>query len=309
LERCEHYARKDTLGRTIAKRVTTCLPDVIVGYDLGSSFPKGGHMSRVPTKVANRIATALKRFQPILEAAHKRDVNESDTVTIVADILSDMMGYDKYSEITSEHSIRCTFCDLAVKLEGSLVVLIEVKAIGLDLKDNHIKQAVDYAANQGCEWVGLTNGAIWHVYKVVFSKPIQHELVLEFDLRNLNPRKDEDVERVYLVSREGWQKSRLDDYATQQQALSRFSIAAVVLGDAVLQVVRREIRRMSPDAKVEVDDIEQVLTQEVIKRDVIEGEKAEAAKKLMAKSAKRALRSKEKGDESLSVASVTEPDR
>jgi hypothetical protein len=140
-------------------------------------------MSAVPAKVASRIAASLKRFQPVLEAALKRDVNESDTVTIVTDILSDMMGYDKYSEITSEHSIRCTFCDLAVKLEGHLAVLIEVKAIGLDLKDNHIKQAVDYAANQGCEWVCLTNGIIWQAYKVAFTKPIQHELVLEFDLR------------------------------------------------------------------------------------------------------------------------------
>jgi hypothetical protein len=254
-------------------------------------------MAAVPSKVANRIATTLKRFQPVLEAAHKRDVNESDTVTIVTDILSEMMGYDKYSEITSEHSIRCTFCDLAIKLDGALVVLIEVKAIGLDLKDNHIKQAVDYAANQGCEWVGLTNGAIWHVYKVAFTKPIQHELVLEFDLRTLNARKDEDIERVYLVSREGWQKSRLDDYAIQQQALSRFSIAAVVLSEPVLQVIRRELRRISRDAKIEVDDIEQVLAQEVIKREVIEGEKAEAAKKLVAKSAKRSLRSAEKANE------------
>jgi hypothetical protein len=230
----------------------------------------------------------------VLEAALKRDVNESDTVTIVTDILSDMMGYDKYSEITSEHSIRCTFCDLAVKLEGQLAVLIEVKAIGLDLKDNHIKQAVDYAANQGCEWVCLTNGIIWHAYKVTFAKPIQHELVLEFDLRTLSPRKDEDIERIYVVSREGWQKSRLDDYATQQQALSRFSIAAVVLSEPVLQVIRRELRRISPDATIEQEDIEQVLAQEVIKREVIEGDKAEAAKKLVTKSSKRTLRSTER---------------
>ena len=54
--------------------------------------------------------------------------------------------------------IRGTFCDLAVKLDGSLSFLVAVKAIGLELKDHHIKQAVDYAANQGCDWVMLTNG-------------------------------------------------------------------------------------------------------------------------------------------------------
>jgi predicted type IV restriction endonuclease len=254
-------------------------------------------MSKIPEKVASRIAAGLKRFQPVLEAALKRDVNESDTVTIVTEILADMMGYDKFLEITSEHAIRCTFCDLAVKIDGHLAVLIEVKAIGLDLKDNHIKQAVDYAANQGCDWVCLTNGIVWQAYRVTFTKPIQHELVLEFDIRTLNPRKDADIERVYVVSREGWQKSRLAEYATQQQALSRFSIAAVVLSDPVLQVIRRELRRISPDARIEQEDIEQVLAQEVIKRDVIEGEKAEAARKLVVKASKRALRNTERADE------------
>ena len=61
-------------------------------------------------------------------------------------------GYDKYAEITSEHMISDTFCDLAVKLDGALALLIDVNAIGLELTDAHIKQAVDYAANQGCDW-------------------------------------------------------------------------------------------------------------------------------------------------------------
>lgn len=255
-------------------------------------------MASVPTKVASRISTALKRFQPILDAAHKRDVNESDTVTITTDMLSEMMGYDKYSEITSEYAIRSTYCDLAIKLDGTLAVLIEVKAIGLNLRDNHVKQACDYAANEGCEWVILTNGAVWQVYRIAFTKPIQNELVLELDFGNLNPRSADDIEKVYLISREGWQKSRLDDYAAQQEALSRFSVAAVVTSPSVLNVIRRELRRISPDAKIEVADIDRVLRQDVIKREVIEGEKAEAAAKLANRAAKRALRNSDKSDDS-----------
>jgi hypothetical protein len=110
-------------------------------------------MTSIPAKVAKRISDGLKRFQPIVDSARARDINESDTVTIVTDILQNVLGYDKYSEITSEHEIRGTYCDLALKLEGELTLLIEVKAIGLELKDQYIKQAVDYAANQGVEWV------------------------------------------------------------------------------------------------------------------------------------------------------------
>jgi len=262
-------------------------------------------MASVPAKVAARVAAGLKRFQPVLEEARKRDVNESDTVTIVTDLLSDVFGYDKYSEITSEHTIRSTFCDLAIKLDEELAVLIEVKAIGLELKDGHITQAVNYAANQGCEWVVLTNSVHWNVYQVTFGKPIDSELVLELNLLELSHRKADDVELLALLSREAWKKSRLDDYAIQKQALSRFSIAAVLLGDSCLQLVRRELRRISRDVKVETTDIERVLIQDVIKREAIEGEKADAAKRLVTKAAKRALRSAERSSKSDSHVAAT----
>lgn len=251
-------------------------------------------MAPISAKVSARVAAALKKFQPILEDAKKRDVNESDTVTIVTDLLHDLFGYDKYSEITSEHSIRSTFCDLAVRIDGDLAVLIEVKAVGLDLKDSHIKQAVDYAANQGCDWVALTNGIEWQVYQVAFTKPIEAELVLTLNLLTLSHRRGDDVDMVALLSREAWKKSRLDDYAVQKQALSRFTIAAVLLTEPVLGMIRREIRRISSEVKVEQEAIAQVLTADVIKREVIEGEKAEAAKKMIQKAARRALRAAER---------------
>lgn len=106
-------------------------------------------MALFPAKVISRISDGLKRLQPVLESAKSRDVNESDTVTIVVDILSDIFGYNRYSEITREFVIRRTFCDLAVKVDNKVCLLIEVKAVGLDLKDHHVKQAVDYAANEG----------------------------------------------------------------------------------------------------------------------------------------------------------------
>jgi hypothetical protein len=220
-------------------------------------------MASVSGKVANRVGSGLKKFQPLLDDTRKRDLNESDTVTLVTDILHEVLGYEKYEEITSEHAIRSTFCDLAIRLDGELVVLIEVKAIGLDLKDNHIRQAVDYAANQGCEWVALTNGIVWHAYQVSFNKPIQAERVLDLNLLELNHRKSEDINLVALLSREAWRKSRLDDYAAQKQAMSRFTIAATIMSDPCLQVIRRELKRISRDVRIETPDIEKVLAQDV----------------------------------------------
>jgi hypothetical protein len=83
-------------------------------------------MASTPARAAERIRAALKQFQPILASAKSRDVNESDTVVIITDMLQAVFGYDKYSEIASEHTIRGTYCDLAVKLGGTLAFLLEV---------------------------------------------------------------------------------------------------------------------------------------------------------------------------------------
>ncbi len=249
-------------------------------------------MPSVPNKVAERIASGIKRFQPIIASAKSRDVGESDTVIIVTDILSEVFGYDKYSEITSETSIRGTWCDLAIKLDGRIEFLIEVKAIGSELKDAHTKQAVDYSANQGTDWVILTNGEVWRVYKVTFAKPISHELVLEINFSQMQPKRSGDVELLYHLTREGWLRSALGEFHTQQQALSRFFLGAIVLSAPVLEIVRRELRRFSPDVKINVEQIKSVLIQEVLKREVVEGEKADEARKKLSKASSRLLRTK-----------------
>jgi len=247
-------------------------------------------MAVVPKKVAERLVAGIKRYQPVLAAAKARDVGEADTVTIIKDMLADVFGYDKYSDVTSEHSIRGTFCDLAIKIDNQLQTLIEVKAIGLDLKDAHVKQAIDYAANQGVDWVLLTNGVTWRVYHLIFAKPIDQELVLEIDFCALNPRVEGDIELVYLWCKEGWQRSVLGEYHTQKQALSRFFVGAMLQTDSVLDVIRRELRRVSPDVRIDSAQIKDVLVNEVIKREVMEGEKAAEARKKIAKTANNALR-------------------
>lgn len=247
-------------------------------------------MVATPKKVLERLVSGIKRYQPILTAARTRDVGEADTVTIIKDMLADIFGYDKYSEVTSEFAIRGTFCDLAIKIDGALQILIEVKAIGLELKEPHVKQAIDYAANQGVDWVLLTNGVNWRVYRLVFSKPIDQELVLDIDFLALNARLERDTDLLFLWCKEGWQRSVLGEYHTQKQALSRFFVGAMLQTDPVLEVIRRELRRISPDVRIDIEQIRTVLSNEVIKREVTEGDKADEARKKIARAATKALR-------------------
>lgn len=248
----------------------------------------------LPSRLSDRLSVGLKRFQPVLAAAKARDVNESDTSMIVTDVLAEVFGYDKYAEITRELAIRGTYCDLATRIDGKFQMLIEVKAIGLDLKEAHIKQAVDYGANQGIEWVALTNGHLWKVFRIVFAKPVSSELVLDIDLLSLNLKSTGHLESLYLLTRESMLKSGLYAYHDHLQATNKFFLAAVILSDPVIDSIRRELRRTS-DSLVDADQIAEALKTEVLKRDVLEGEKADAARKKVARCAGKTLRAKREG--------------
>ncbi len=247
-------------------------------------------MANIPSKVHTRLISGIKKFQNILKLAKTRDINESDTVTIIMDMLNEVFGYDKYSEITSEYAIKKTYCDLAIKIEEKLRFLIEVKSIGLDLKTDHIKQVVDYGANQGVDWVILTNGDNWKVYKIIFGKPVDSELVYEFIFTELNPKKDTEIDLLYFVSKESLGKSALEDYRVQKQLLSKFFIGQVILTDSVLDCIRKSIKRVAPDVKVTNEEISNVLVLEVFKREVIEDEKSAEAKKKLAKGLRSATK-------------------
>lgn len=242
---------------------------------------------RIPKTVSGRLVKEIPKFQKILEKAKSRDVNESDTVTIIADVLSDVFGFDKYNEITSEQAIRGTYCDLAVKLDSTVKYLIEVKAVGIDLKSDHLRQATNYGANAGIQWIILTNGIKWQIHRMKFSQPIDTELVCEFDFSLLNPKKQEDQDKIYLLCKEGTVSEAIEEYHGRAQMLNRFMISAVSLTQPVLGTIRRELRRISPSLKVTDEEIKNILTSEVIKREVLEGEEFEIANRKVKKASKK----------------------
>lgn len=250
-------------------------------------------MFKVPTKVEKRIKESLKKFQPIIEASANSDANETDTVTIVKDIFSECFGFDKYSELTSEYAIRNTYCDLAVKIDDEVKILIEIKAPGIGLKENQIKQAVDYAANSGVEWVVLTNCVEWKLYKIEFKQPIDIKLIMDFDITKLNPKNKSTAECLYVFTKEGIKNGSLKKYYGNAKATDRFLISSVILNEKTLNLIRREIKKIHSSAKIDNNVIADTILSEIIKRDISESEELKQAIKKTNKIQAKELKSKQ----------------
>ena len=234
-------------------------------------------MGKAPKRVIERLTRSVSKYQKVFRVAKARDVNESDTVAIITDVLADVFGYDKYMEITSEFAIRNTYCDLAIKIDEKVQFLIEVKAIGIKLKETHLKQAIDYGANKGIEWVILTNGIEWEIYRIKFEQPINYDLVCSFDFLEISPRKEKDQELLFMLSKEGLSKEFRDDYYQRVQSVNRFIISGILLNDAVLNCIRKELRKMTDGLKVDAGEVGLIIKEEILKRELVESEEAKAA--------------------------------
>ena len=105
----------------------------------------------------------------------------------------------------------------------SVVLVMAVQFSAAQTKNEFsVKQAVDYATNQGVDWVILTNGIIWKVFKILFTKPIEHELLYEFNFQLLNPKDEEHLDMLFMIAKESWTKSLLGDFHAQKQVVNKF---------------------------------------------------------------------------------------
>ena len=221
----------------------------------------------VPKRVSERLIKVGNKFQHILKNAKDRDVNETDTVSIIKDMLAEVFGYDRYVDITSEVAIRGTYCDLAIKVDNKIEYLVEVKAIGSDLKDSHLRQAIEYGAHSGYPWVILTNGMTWQIHKIRVEKTLDSDLVCSFDFAEMDLKNEECQEMLFIVCKEGLVKDTREAFHEKILIVNRFIIGAIIIqSDEVINIIRRELRKISDGVMASPEEIAHVLQSEVIKK-------------------------------------------
>jgi hypothetical protein len=215
----------------------------------GSAAPAAtvAAMPKVPKWEADareRLRAGVRKFSKPLADFVARDVNEGDTRFLVTDFLCEALGYDKFSDMTAEYAIKGEFADFGLRVDKQLVALIEVKRVTTKLAQKHLRQVQQYGANEGLEWLILTNGAHWQVYHLDPTLPITVELVFEADLLSAeHPAKKAD--RLFPITQEGMKHHVIDEVWKAKRATSPKAIARVLASPTVVTAVRKELRRQT----------------------------------------------------------------
>lgn len=192
-------------------------------------------------KSKDSLKAFFRKNLKALDALLKRDAVEADTRTFVTDVLVEGLGYDKYEELTAEYLVRGEFADIGIRVDKKILAFVEIKRVSTDLKDSHLRQVKNYAANEGVEWVVLTNGRIWQVYHISNTTPIEHVLLVEVDLLAEQSPSDR-VNQLWQIGREALKRNVLAAAWKTQSALKAQNILAAIRSEAVQAAIRKEIR-------------------------------------------------------------------
>ena len=253
-------------------------------------------MAKITKKVQERLRAGLRRFRPLLKAAREREASRADTATLALDLLSDLFGFDRYSEVTSELDNREAVYDFAIHSGGAVAMLVRVSPICAAPDDRYLLATAQHALLHGVEWIILPNGIGWQVHHVEDAGKTRPEtpVVLAFDLSHMQPGRTAHLETLYLLTREGHQSAGLDHFRLRLEVTNRYYLGAMMLSDPVVAAVRRELRKLSPGLKITPLEVRENLAKGVLRPDVMASRETTAVLEFLQKIKQDALEAKRK---------------
>jgi len=212
----------------------------------------------------DRLKQSLRKFTRPLADLVARDANEGDTRLLVTDVLCDVLGYDKYSDLTTEYAVKGEFADYGIRFEHQVVAFIEVKRCTTTLTLRHLRQVEMYAVNEGVEWLILTNGGAWQVYHLQPGLPVTIDQVLDVNLLDETVSPSKKADSLFYLTRESFKRRQIEEVWKASAATAPDKLAQVMLSESVLAEARKELRRQSGQI-VDAADLGRMIRESVLR--------------------------------------------
>jgi hypothetical protein len=216
----------------------------------------------ISSSKSDKMLLALKDYKKRYLSKNLSDLDESGTRIMINTFLTSILGYQELEEIKTEFMIKGTYADYIVQIGGKRHFLVEVKAFSIDLSDKHLRQAVNYGANEGIEWAVLTNGRHFQFYKIIFDKPISEKLVFEIDFTSEDYDVKAALELLTYFHRDAILKNSFDSLWARYAALEPIGLAGLLFSPHVVSFLKKELKAKY-DVKFEDDEILEALTEVV----------------------------------------------
>ncbi|MHB1001173.1 MAG: hypothetical protein ACYC27_18170 [Armatimonadota bacterium] len=217
-------------------------------------------------RAKERIRKYIDRYIPILQAASQRGISEEDTSTIVQSMMVDILGYDRFSELTGQFAVKGRWADWAVRVDDNLYYFIEVKSLGTKLRDKDLFQVTSYSRQHSLDWAILSTGDIWECHRVASGQDTEEF----FSIKMLDESQpiDEKINYFYLLSREAFSKGILDESWSQRECFRPDKLVSLILSDEIISTLRKLVNRDNPGKRIEVDMLRDAVARNIIRGDL-----------------------------------------
>ena len=187
------------------------------------------------------MSNSIKLYRKKFLHSNLTELDESGTRLMINSFLSDALDYLPIEEIKTEYMIKGTYADYVIQTGGLRHLLVEVKAYSLQLSEKHLRQTINYGANEGIEWALLTNGKQFDFYKILFNKPIEARKIFSVDLTDATALKDQ-VEWLQYLHKDAVLKKSLKLLWNKCEALHPVNIAGMLYCKDTLKLIRKLVK-------------------------------------------------------------------
>lgn len=231
-------------------------------------------MIKVPSKLKKTISQELKTFQGHINSliARGKSATEEDARIIINDILSYVLGYDKYNDLKTEYKDKNGRLDYVVKLnEGPNAkkkekhdFIIEAKSTCVELKEDYVNQTLSYCLSMGVDYFVLTNVKEWKLFKVINTKSKKEaDLIWECNLIN---GKDLDTltDEMYVFSKYAYLEKVWDRVSDISKATDIGELLAIIYSDKFVKMMCRSLRDLH-EVKISEAALQDILAKDIFK--------------------------------------------
>lgn len=171
-------------------------------------------------------------------------LDESATRIMINAFLTEVLGYEELNEIKTEYNIKGVYADYVIQLQRKKQFVVEVKSVELDLNERHLRQSVGYAANEGIDWIILTNGRCFQFYRLLFEKPIRSELVASLEFTEATPKQLKGfADFLSAFTKRGVEKKEHEMLWQRATALAPATISKLLYSSDVIKLLKRDLKK------------------------------------------------------------------
>ena len=140
-------------------------------------------------KLDELVATIEELKSKISDHRASISSSESRTRQVLIDPLLRVLGWDVTdpTQVNVEYSAGQGRVDYALFGAQGPVAVVEAKRLGLDLGNDHVRQALNYANSEGIPYMVLSNGDEWRMYDVFRQAKLSERLIMEFRIETTPP--------------------------------------------------------------------------------------------------------------------------